>query len=416
MEPLKDGYSMAWLERLIRPWKRPREETSGNLYLELCPDNRIKSFMVIRHRPKGTDPFMEFIGHAADKAIREGNGTVPDNLLLALEGVPERMLPTREELLEERPGKVWELIPGYGGTSGGNPVPLRRAVYLRAHGREIDRTALKEMEHSSGYRNYEAYETAMERASEGKKALFRLTFVKTERGIRVFNDGLQGPERMRGMLQDMADRFYSTAWEGLETLSIYRIETASRKLLEMSRDNGQDFPASQPPLELLARYLPTASFDMSPTAENLERFVKANSLTLSAGNREIMTLQDIARKGYAHLYMDGPFRYGKEFAGIEKELRTLAGKRELYRDFPYEERIHGLREKSRAIAEFLLRREGIRREMPSREQKADKYAERILAMAESPEKKTLPPATGEKKKGPARKQKRPAFRKVKPKL
>mgnify|MGYP006965360292 CR=1 FL=1 len=70
--------------------------------------------MVVRHRPKGTDPFMEFIGHTADKAIREGNGQVPDNLLLALEGVPERMLPTREELREERPGNIWKLISGYG--------------------------------------------------------------------------------------------------------------------------------------------------------------------------------------------------------------------------------------------------------------------------------------------------------------
>lgn len=227
MEPLKDGYSMAWrLERLKRLWKRPRKETSGNLYLELCPDNRIKSFMVVRHRPKGTDPFMEFIGHTADKAIREGNGQVPDNLLLALEGVPERMLPTREELREERPGNIWKLISGYGEITGGKPVPLRRAVYLRAHGREIDRTALEEMGLSPGCRNYEAYETAMERASEGKKALFRLTLVKTERGVGVFNDGLQGPERMRGMLQEMADRFYSAAWEGMKTLSIYRIETA----------------------------------------------------------------------------------------------------------------------------------------------------------------------------------------------
>lgn len=278
-----------WLERLKRPWKRPRKETSGNLYLELCPDNRIKSFMVVRHRPKGTDPFMEFIGHTADKAIREGNGQVPDNLLLALEGVPERMLPTREELREERPGNIWKLISGYGEITGGKPVPLRRAVYLRAHGREIDRTALEEMGLSPGCRNYEAYETAMERASEGKKALFRLTLVKTERGVGVFNDGLQGPERMRGMLQEMADRFYSAAWEGMKTLSIYRIETASRRLLEMSRENRRDFPASRPPLEILARYLPTASFDMSPTAENLERFVRANSLALSANNREIMT-------------------------------------------------------------------------------------------------------------------------------
>ena len=64
---------------------------------------------------------------------------------------------------------------------------------------------------------------------------------------------------------------------------------SSRRLLEMSRENRRDFPASRPPLEILARYLPTASFDMSPTAENLERFVRANSLALSANNREIMT-------------------------------------------------------------------------------------------------------------------------------
>ena len=417
MEPLKDGYSMAWwLERLKRPWKHPRKETSGNLYLELCPDNRIKSFMVVRHRPKGTDPFMEFIGHTADKAIREGNGQVPDNLLLALEGVPERMLPTREELREERPGNIWKLISGYGEITGGKPVPLRRAVYLRAHGREIDRTALEEMGLSPGCRNYEAYETAMERASEGKKALFRLTLVKTERGVGVFNDGLHGPERMRGMLQEMADRFYSAAWEGMKTLSIYRIETASRRLLEMSRENRRDFPASRPPLEILARYLPTASFDMSPTAENLERFVRANSLALSANNREIMTLQDIARKGYAHLYMDGPFRYRKEFAGIEKELRMLARERELYRNFPYKERMHDLRERSMAVAELLLKREGIRRDTPSVPKKTDKYAERIQAMAECPEKGMIPPSSGEKKKEPARKQKGPAFRKVKPKL
>lgn len=417
MEPLKDGYSMAWwLERLKRSWKHPRKETSGNLYLELCPDNRIKSFMVVRHRPKGTDPFMEFIGHTADKAIREGNGQVPDNLLLALEEVPERMLPTREELREERPGNIWKLISGYGEITGGKPVPLRRAVYLMAHGREIDRTALEEMGLSPGCRNYEAYETAMERASEGKKALFRLTLVKTERGVGVFNDGLQGPERMRGMLQEMADRFYSAAWEGMKTLSIYRIETASRRLLEMSRENRRDFPASRPPLEILARYLPTASFDMSPTAENLERFVRANSLALSANNREIMTLQDIARKGYAHLYMDGPFRYRKEFAGIEKELRMLARERELYRNFPYKERMHDLRERSMAAAELLLKREGIRRDTPSVPQKTDKYAERIQAMAECPEKGMIPPSSGEKKKKPARKQKGPASRKVKPQL
>ena len=412
MEPLKDGYSMAWLEWLRRPGK----EKLGNLYLELCPDNRIKSFMVTRHRPQGADSFMAFIDYTAGKAIKEGNRAVPNNLLLAFYGVPERILPPAEELLEKQPEETCRYVLKCGGVTEGNSVPLRRAVSLRAHGREINCTGLKEMERSPGCRNYEAYEAAMERLSEGKKASFRLSFIKTERGVRVFNDGLQGPERMRGLLQDIADRFYSPAWEGLGTLSVYRIETSSRRLLEMSQDNGRDFPASQPPLKILSGYLPTASFDMSPTADNLERFVRANSLTLSGNNREIMTLQDIARRGYAYLYTDETFRYRKEFAGIEKEFRTLARERELYRDLPYEDRMHNLREKSRAVAEFLLKREGIRREMPAVTLKTDKYAERIRGIAESPKKKTASPATGEKKKRPARKQKGAASRQVKPQL
>lgn len=93
MEPLKDGYSMAWLEWLRRPGK----EKLGNLYLELCPDNRIKSFMVTRHRPQGADSFMAFIDYTAGKAIKEGNRAVPNNLLLAFYGVPERILPPAEE-------------------------------------------------------------------------------------------------------------------------------------------------------------------------------------------------------------------------------------------------------------------------------------------------------------------------------
>ena len=174
---------MEWL-------RRPEKEKLGNLYLELCPDNRIKSFMVTRHRPQGADSFMAFIDYTAGKAIKEGNRAVPDNLLLAFYGVPERLLPPAEELLEKQPEETCRYMLKCGGVTEGNPVPLRRAVYLRAHGREINRTGLKEMEHSPGYRNYEAYEAAMERLSEGKKASFRLTFVKTERGVRVFNDGL----------------------------------------------------------------------------------------------------------------------------------------------------------------------------------------------------------------------------------
>lgn len=416
MEPLKDEYNMKWLEWLKRPKEYPPKERLGNLYLELCPDNRIHSFMAAPHEPRGADSFMEFVRNVACNNIKGGNGTIPDNLLLALYGIPERMLPPTERLLEKQPEETWRYILKCGGVSEEDSVPLRRATYLQAQGKEINRTSLKEMERLPGYRNYEAYETAMERISEGKKALFRLTFVKTERGVRVFNDGLHGPEHMRGLLQDMADHFYSHTWEGLKTLSIYRIETSSRKLLEMSQDYGRDFPASQPALEILAGYLPTVSFDMSPTADNLERFVKTNSLMLSENNREIMTLQDIARRGYAHLYMDESFRYRKEFASIEKELLSLTGERKLYRNFPYEDRIHALRENSRAIAEFLLRREGVRREMPVVCQKTDKYAERIHSVTENLEKKTVPPASDKKKKRPVRKQRGTASPKVKPQL
>ena len=158
---------MAWLEWL----RRPRKEKLGNLYLELCPDNRIKSFMVTRHRPQGADSFMAFIDYTAGKAIKEGNRAVPDNLLLAFYGVPERLLPPAEELLEKQPEETCRYMLKCGGVTEGNPVPLRRAVYLRAHGREINRTGLKEMERSPGCRNYEAYEAAMERLSEGKRPL-----------------------------------------------------------------------------------------------------------------------------------------------------------------------------------------------------------------------------------------------------
>lgn len=376
-----------WLKWLRLPQMRLPKEKLMNIYLELCPDNRINSFMVTPYRPQDADAFMEYLKHTARKAIKEENGTIPDNLLLAFDGIPEKQLPPAEELLERKLEKAWRFMLECGGITGENSISLRKAVYLEMQGKEMNRENLQAIERSSAYRNYEAYETAMGKISEGKNARFRLTFVKTEHGIRVFNDGPHGPGRLRSLLQEMADRFYSPACEGVKTLSMYRIETSSRRLLEMSQDTGRAFPLSQPGLEILAGYLPTVSFDMSPTAANLNHFVAANSLVLSGHNLEIMTLQDIADRGYAHLYMDEPFRYKKEFSCIEKEFRTLAREKDLYRDFPFEEKVCKIQEKARGIAEFLLKKEGIRRDTSPTNQNAEKYGGRIIFKAENPQEK-----------------------------
>mgnify|MGYP000038748815 CR=1 FL=1 len=405
-----------WLKWPGLPKIRLPKEKLMNIYLELCPDNRINSFMVTPYRPQDADPFMEYLRHSARKAMKEGNGTIPDNLLLSFNGIPEKQLPPPEALLEGKPEKAWRFMLECGGITGENSVPLRKAVYLEAQGREMNRENLQAVGHSSAYRNYEAYETAMAKISEGKNARFRLTFVKTEHGVRVFNDGLHGPGWLRGLLQETADRFYSPACERVKTLSIYRIETSSRRLLEMSRETGRDFPLSQPGLELLAGYLPAVSFDMSPTAANLNRFVAANSLALSGYNLEIMTLQDIADKGYAHLYMDGAFRYKKEFSCIEKGFRTLAREKEYYREFPFEEMACKIQEKAKELAEFLLKKEGIRRDIPPMNPDMEKYAGRIRLKMEHPEEKERCSTNTGKKRNSSSKRQSNRKKQVKPQL
>lgn len=90
-----------------------------------------------------------------------------------------------------------------------------------------------------------------------------------------------------------------------------------------------------------------------------------------------MTLQDIAEKGYAHLTLEEPFRYRREFAPVEKELGRLSREKELHPDFPLGERMAELRETSRKIAAALLVREGVRTGMPRSE---TRYADRISRM------------------------------------
>ena len=324
----------SWLEKLGLQRTRPPKEELKDFCLELCPDNRIASFMITDHTPRSGNPFIRFVKEAARKAVLEEARGVPDNLLLFYAGIRKEELPPVSGLQEKEPRQAWRFIIENGGITDGNSVPLRRAAYLEAHGVETDRRNLEGLEHSPGYKDFVAYETARERILQGRSARFLVTAVKTDQGVRVFNRGLHGPRHLHEYLQEIADNFYSPCGKGPGTLSIFRIETSSKRLMEMSRQPGRSFPASQPGLEVFGSYRPVASFDLSPTAANLDRFVTAGSLELSRRNLDIMTLQDIAEKGYAHLALEEPFRYRREFASVEKELGRLSREKELHPDFP----------------------------------------------------------------------------------
>ena len=400
----------SWLEKLGLQRTRPPKEELKDFCLELCPDNRIASFMITDHTPRSGNPFIQFVKEAARKAVIEEARGVTDNLLLFYAGIRKEELPPSNGLLEKEPRQAWRFIIENGGITDGNSVPLRRAAYLEAHGVETDRRNLEGLEHSPGYKDFVAHETARERILQGKNARFLVTAVKTDQGVRVFNRGLHGPRHLREYLQEIADNFYSPCGKRPGTLSIFRIETSSKRLMEMSRQPGRCFPASQPGLEVFGNYRPVASFDLSPTAANLDRFITAGSLELSRRNLDIMTLQDIAEKGYAHLTLEEPFRYRREFAPVEKELGRLSREKKLHPDFPLGERMAELRETSRKIAADLLVREGVRTGMPRSE---TRYADRISRMLGSPADTLGGSDTGKKRKQPSSKRKHAAGRQVK---
>jgi hypothetical protein len=271
----------SWLEKLGLQRTRPQKEGLKDFCLELCPDNRIASFMITDHTPRSGNPFIRFVKETARKAVLEEARGIPDNLLLFYAGIRKEELPPVSGLQEKEPRQAWRFIIENGGITDGNSVPLRRAAYLEAHGVETDRRNLEGLEHSPGYKDFVAYETARERILQGRSARFLVTAVKTDQGVRVFNRGLHGPRHLHEYLQEIADNFYSPCGKGPGTLSIFRIETSSKRLMEMSRQPGRSFPASQPGLEVFGSYRPVASFDLSPTAANLDRFVTAGSLELS---------------------------------------------------------------------------------------------------------------------------------------
>ena len=328
-----------------------------SLFIELQPDNRVSTAMIVSYIPADKDSFPVFMDLTARIAMDQK--IIPDNLLLHFEGIPVGDIPFTGELPAKDSEKTLSFIVSYGGITENNSVPLRKTAYLKACQKELTAENIRDLDHSPGYKRFIAHEDAMEKIAAGKQAKQFYTIAETEQGVRVFNDGLSGSIRFRDYLQSMADNFYSGSLQDVESLNIYRIETVSRRILELSNRNQTSM--SQTGMEILANYKPSVTFDMHPTGENLNRFITAGALELSARNRSIMTLQDIADRGYAHLPADESFAYKKDFLPVEKSIREITRQQELYRDYPFRQKMDELQNAARSLAQTLLNRDGIRK-------------------------------------------------------
>ena len=345
-----------WMEKIKD--RLAAKEDLKSLFIELQPDNRVSTVMVVSYLPTDKDSFQVFMDLTA--RIATDQKTVPDNLLLHFEGIPAGDIPFTGKLPAEDSEKALRFIVSHGGITENNSVPLRKAAYLRACQKELAAENFRALDHSLGYKRFIAYEDAMEKIAAGKQVRQFYTIVETEQGVRVFNDGLSGTRKFRDYLQSTADNFYSGSLQDVESLNIYRIETVSRRMLELSNGNQTSMP--QAAVEILANYKPSVTFDMRPTGENLDRFVTANALGLSARNRNIMTLQDIADRGYAHLPADESFAYKKDFLPVEKGIREITRQKDLRRDYPFQQKMDELQTAARSLAGTLLNRDGIRKD------------------------------------------------------
>lgn len=361
------------------------KEDLKSLFIELLPDNRVSTIMVVSYVPTDKNSFPVFMDLIARIAMDQK--TIPDNLLLRFEGIPARDIPFTSKLPVKDSEKALRFIVSHGGITENNSVPLRKAAYLRACQKELTPENFQALDHSPGYKHFVAYEDAMEKVAAGKLAKQFYTIVETEQGVRVFNDGLSGTRKFRDCLQSTADNFYSNSLQNVESLNIYRIETVSRRMLELSNGNQTSMP--QAAVEILANYKPSVTFDMHPTGENLDRFVTAGALELSARNWNIMTLQDIADRGYAHLPADESFAYKKDFLPVEKGIREITRQKELYRDYPFQQKMDELQTAAKSLAGMLLNRDGIRkyyhRISPSVTVSKDGQAQTVVKPQDKPE-------------------------------
>ena len=118
----------AWMEKIKD--RLTEKEDLKSLFIELLPDNRVSTVMVVSYVPTDKDSFPVFMDLVARIAMDQK--TVPDNLLLHFEGIPAKDIPFTSKLPVKDSEKALRFIVSHGGITENNSVPLRKAAYLRA--------------------------------------------------------------------------------------------------------------------------------------------------------------------------------------------------------------------------------------------------------------------------------------------
>lgn len=304
---------MGWTDRIRRVFTLDKESPK-DLFVEVKPDREIAGIRISDETGHHQDAFHAFVRNSVRRALHDGH--VPDNMLVCCRFITDSDV----EGIHKDKTRVSELLADYEGTDSIYSIPLRKAAYLYRNNKEINLYNLAELDDHPGFRQYRAYEEAVEKRAAGGSVKMRLTITRRGECARVFNNSLDGPELLRAYLQDVADNFFLNPMKNTSELSIYLLETASSRLQGLPVN--RDIPLTAPGMEILRKYRPAEVFDLRPKGENLLRLAKACSLRLNRHNCDILTLLDIAEKGYAHL--DIPFSFRKEFDGIEKTLHKAS--------------------------------------------------------------------------------------------
>lgn len=336
-------------------------KTAKEVYLELTPDNTLRRMAIADRGGIRRGDLQRFMEQSIREALSQP--FVPDNIILHYEGVRPEDIPSRQESFGEDRTPLLQFIIRHG-IDDNDMIPLRRAAYLSFHGERITPDSLREVAGRESYRQFAAHEQAREKFLKGRPVKMMLTVAETDRGILVFSDSLRGHKAQRDYMQHMADSFFSSEHEGLSFLQLFRFESASRPLIELSdaccRIDAQgvcryDFT---PTLNAQAAQLhgrePMIGFDMRPAGYNLDTFLSHTGLRLSERNNDILTLQDIAQEGYRRAAGD-TFSFRGEFRSIDRALEKLSHRSRILPAETFRDRYAQIQEDAKALARHILR-------------------------------------------------------------
>lgn len=171
---------MGWTDRIRQAFNFGKESTK-DLFVELKPDREIAGIRISDEAGHHRDAFHAFVRDSVRRALHDGR--VPDNTLVCCRFITD----SDAEGIHRDKTRVSELLADYDGTDSIYSVPLRKAAYLYRNNKEINLYNLKGLDDHPGYRQYRAYEEAMEKRAAGRVVKMRLTITRRGEYARVFN-------------------------------------------------------------------------------------------------------------------------------------------------------------------------------------------------------------------------------------